>query len=182
MAISKSFLTVLTILTFVFLFYILFQVSSYNVKQNENQLNTVSFKTDKISIISQTDKTNQILIKNDSKVILLWTPMFGVIDWEMGYNSKYAGPDFFAKRNCPLNCVMTLQRDLLPSIDKYDAIVFHGVPEKKIALPSVRSPDQLYVHGILEAPPFVEYRLVKPHPISHLKNYYNLTMSFRYDF
>lgn len=174
MAVNKGFLVTLTIVICVLLFYVIIQLSSYDGKGIVNQVSVsvVSSKTN-ISLI------NSQSINNDTKTILLWMPMFGSNDWGAGYDTPIGGPDFFAKRNCPLNCAMTLQRDLLPSVDQFDAIVFHGVPDLQMFLPSVRAPHQLYVHGILEAPPYVESRWLTWHPLGHLKNFYNLTMSFR---
>ncbi|KAJ8955768.1 hypothetical protein NQ318_008642 [Aromia moschata] len=103
------------------------------------------------------------------KYILYWTQMFGRPDFNLGL-----GSDIF--RGCPVsNCYATDNKSYLP-VDRFDAILFHGV-EYSIKLhgrPKVRSQHQYYVYSSQESP-------LNTLQFPNLTDFYNWTMTYRLD-
>jgi alpha-1,3-fucosyltransferase len=52
---------------------------------------------------------------------------------------------------CPTkNCFFTHNRNYLPNVTDFDAILFHGAEYLHDSVPHDRSPRQLYVYTVLE--------------------------------
>jgi Fucosyltransferase, N-terminal len=82
--------------------------------------------------------------------VLFWTVFFNDHSWTTGPTSE-AGEELLKSVNCPVtNCLFTHNKTLLDSITLFDAIIFHGPEYRTTALPTVRSPHQLYVFSSLE--------------------------------
>lgn len=112
-----------------------------------------------------------------TRSILLWSSFFEDPRWKLPDDKL--GPDQFREDlRCPVyQCELSNQHDFLPSLDMYDAIVFHVAQPFPLLtpLPSVRRPEQTYVFALMEPPGETKHRL------SDEQNFYNLTMSYRLD-
>lgn len=114
---------------------------------------------------------------NKLRFILLWNTFFGDKRWSLSddlMDSSY----FLKELNCPVsNCVLTNQRDILPQLDMYDAIMFHTAQPFSLVnpIPKRRSWKQLYVFALVEPPGETK------HILSDENNFYNLTMTYRMD-
>ena len=96
-----------------------FSSSGSNFEQSSNNLLHKSLPP---KLFSGTGKNRTRL-----KTILYWNEFYGRYDtYDFGF-----GHEAFVENNCPVsNCFATKDRNLLPSIDMYDAIVIHirGLP------------------------------------------------------
>ncbi|KAG5676245.1 hypothetical protein PVAND_006094 [Polypedilum vanderplanki] len=119
--------------------------------------------------------SGEMSVKNSTKNILFWTRFFNNTDWYTG--EEEAGEEVLKSVQCPVtNCFFTHNKELLDGdITKFDAIAFHGPEFRTKPLPTVRSPDQLYIFVSLESPTAVIDDLTK------YKDFYNLTMTYRLD-
>ena len=109
--------------------------------------------------------------KTRLKTILYWNEFYGRYDtYDFGF-----GHEAFLEKNCAVsNCFATKDRNLLPSLDLYDAIIIHirGLPND---WPSTRSKDQRYIMLSIDAPiKLYEYRHLQKLP-------FNWTMTYRMD-
>lgn len=111
------------------------------------------------------------------RTILLWNSFFKNKRW--GFDEDTLGPDYFRdKMNCPVyRCDLTNNRDFLPAIEMYDAVLFHVAEPFPLlhSVPRVRAPHQLYVFALMEPPGETK------HVLSDEGGFYNLTMSYRLD-
>ncbi|KAM7348079.1 alpha-(1,3)-fucosyltransferase C isoform 1-T2 [Cochliomyia hominivorax] len=114
---------------------------------------------------------------NKIRFILLWNTFFGDKRWSLPDDLN--DPSYFRKEiNCPVSkCVLTNQRDVLPQIDMYDAILFHTAQPFPLInpIPKQRSWKQLYIFALMEPPGETK------HILSDEENFYNLTMTYRMD-
>jgi len=113
---------------------------------------------------------------NNTKYILLWTSFFGSKNWEL--QADVLDEEFFDRIKCNISaCVITSNRDLLPSTLDYDALIFHTtLPWKELGkIPEKRAPRQSYVMAILESPVHTRHDLQADH------DFYNMTMTYRLD-
>lgn len=101
------------------------------------------------------------------KYILIWNDNFNILGG-------------FTKRNlldsCAVkNCLVTYDRDMVPSLQDFDAIIFH-IPGKSFfsRSPAVRSAKQKYIFFSMESP--YNFRYVWNH-----YDFYNWTMTYRKD-
>lgn len=100
------------------------------------------------------------------KTILLWNSFFG-------YKNYLGKGDIF--RECPFNkCKVFNDRDYL-NVEDYDAILFHGNEMSEYEVPQKRKTTQFYVYINLESP--VNGKVHH----KYRKNYFNLTMTYRFD-
>jgi len=109
--------------------------------------------------------------KTRLKTILYWNEFYGCYDtYDFGF-----GHEAFLEKNCAVsNCFATKDRNLLPSLDLYDAIIIHirGLPND---WPSTRSKDQRYIMLSIDAP-------IKLYEYRHLQKLaFNWTMTYRMD-
>lgn len=125
---------------------------------------------------------NNLQFRNRQKTILLWTDFFGDLTWDINEinikNNYTVNETYFQKHNCLYkNCIITGNRNLLPSIDLYDALLFHTAEPFLLHefLPSKRNIKQLYIFAILESPAHTK------HDLNDEINIYNLTMTYRLD-
>lgn len=106
---------------------------------------------------------------SQDKTILYWNGFFGEKDFSLG-EGRLA-------QNCPIykNCFATHRRSLI-NVEKYDAIIFHGINEEfnPKDLPDKRRPEQRYVFAALESP---SNRYVD----RELNDFYNATMTYQLD-
>lgn len=113
----------------------------------------------------------------ETRSILLWSPFFDNARWSLPADTL--GPTQFRDDlKCPVyQCELSNQHDYLPSLDMYDAIVFHTATPFPVLLPlpSRRSPHQSYVFALLEPPGETK------HLLSDEQYFYNLTMTTRLD-
>ncbi|XP_067120166.1 alpha-(1,3)-fucosyltransferase C-like [Centruroides vittatus] len=110
---------------------------------------------------------SSVLLRSD-KVILLWTPFFGIRDY------MPVGEGALSHSGCPESrCEVTTDRTrLLHS----EAIVFHCRDVSVVDLPLHRKPEQKWIYYCLEAPPhsyFAAFRF--------MRRMFNWTMSYRLD-
>lgn len=115
-------------------------------------------------------------VTNDKeKIILFRTTFFTSENWLMPNLTN--GYEYLKRINCPVsNCIFTHDKNYLSEPYLYDAIVFHAAqPWIAMDLPKTRSPHQSYVAVMLEAPPNIKHNLILDH------NFYNLTMTYRFD-
>ncbi|KAI8124089.1 alpha-(1,3)-fucosyltransferase C-like [Lucilia cuprina] len=114
---------------------------------------------------------------NKLRFILLWNDFFGDTRWSLPDDLN--DPAFFRQgMKCPISdCVLTNQRDIMPHIDMYDAILFHTAQPFPLvnSIPKRRSGKQLYVFALMEPPGETK------HILSDENNFYNLTMTYRMD-
>jgi Fucosyltransferase, N-terminal len=113
---------------------------------------------------------------NDTKYILLWTSFFDSKNWEL--QADVLDEEYFDRIKCNINaCVITSNRDLLPSTLDYDALLFHAaLPWKQLGqIPEKRDPHQSYVMAILESPIHTQHDLQADH------DFFNMTMTYRLD-
>lgn len=109
------------------------------------------------------------IIRNGSKYILYWDKMWSYDDYGFGFGSK----NF---QNCRVkNCFTTKDKELMP-IDKFDALIFHGVEfYKRIwSNPSKRDPKQVYIYFNMESPfntPSLQLKMTH--------SFYNWTLTYR---
>lgn len=109
---------------------------------------------------------------SNTKTILIWNSCFDSPYCDLGN-----GVESFLNHDCPIyDCFVTKDRNFIP-IDQFDAILFHG-PDFysmfSLNHPSKRSEKQNYVYFSLETP--IKF------PVSHnLDNFFNLTMTYRFD-
>ena len=87
-----------------------------------------------------------------SKKILYFNNYFDHLDWNFGFGH---GP--FVKFGCPVtNCYVTNNRDLVGSMAKFDAILFHGryMDKRVVKVPNQqkRGKKQTYVFFLMESP------------------------------
>ncbi|EFA05856.1 alpha-(1,3)-fucosyltransferase C [Tribolium castaneum] len=116
------------------------------------------------------DDKPTFLDNNDTKTILYWTPMFQSLNFYLGLGSK-----IFEK--CAYNnCYATYVKNERP-VEKFDAIIFHGVEyqEKWFGKPQKRNPNQVYIFSNQESP------VNTPSFIRDFDNFYNWTMTYRLD-
>lgn len=93
--------------------------------------------------------TETIIETGGTKNILFWTRFFNNPDWYTGKDE--AGEEILKSVQCPVtNCFFTHNKELLGDIRKFDAIAFHGPEFRRVPLPNVRSPEQLYIFVSLE--------------------------------
>lgn len=114
--------------------------------------------------------------QNHPRSILLWNAFFGDHRWKLPDDTL--GPDYFRDQDCPIvNCVLTNNRDYLPAIDMFDAIVFHVAEHFPFLqpIPHRRSPEQQYVFALMEPPGETK------HVLGNEEKFYNLTMTYRLD-
>ncbi|XP_030381072.1 alpha-(1,3)-fucosyltransferase C [Scaptodrosophila lebanonensis] len=109
--------------------------------------------------------------------ILLWTSFFGDERWKLSKDTLE--PEQFRDLlHCPIHqCLISNRRDLLPSIEDYDAIVFHVAEPFSLlhSVPARRKAHQAYVFALMEPPGETKHRL------SDERFFYNLTMTYRLD-
>lgn len=83
----------------------------------------------------------------DKKFIVFWTRFFNMPTW--GINQETYGEDYLKSINCSFTqCVFTHKKDYFNKTTDYDAVIFHGweyFPGQLIDVPSIRSPNQLYI-------------------------------------
>lgn len=83
----------------------------------------------------------------DKKFIVFWTRFFNMPTW--GVNQETYGEDYLKSINCSFTqCVFTHKKDYFNKTTDYDAVIFHGweySPGQLIDVPSIRSPNQLYI-------------------------------------
>lgn len=83
---------------------------------------------------SKTTTKHKSTAKISKKYILFWTTRYNSPDWGFG------------RKNIPVdNCVFTNKRNLLDSLDKYDALMFHVSDKSWRENPKVRSSNQSYI-------------------------------------
>eukprot|EP00093_Oithona_nana_P007513 07513.XXX_139120_130865_1 [CDS] Oithona nana genome sequencing. len=118
-------------------------------------------------------RNRQLLLNNKTqlKTILYWNEFYGRYDtYDFGF-----GHEAFVEKNCAFsNCFATKDRNLLPSIDMYDAIIIHirGLPND---WPLKRSQAQRYIMLSIDAP-------IKLYEYRHLEKLaFNWTMTYRLD-
>lgn len=112
-----------------------------------------------------------------TRSILLWSSFFDDARWKLPFD-KLAPEQFRDVLQCPVyQCELSNQHDFLPSLDMYDAIVFHAAEPFPVLkpLPKHRRPEQSYVFALLEPPGETKHRL------SDEQNFYNLSMTYRLD-
>ncbi|XP_068158833.1 alpha-(1,3)-fucosyltransferase C [Drosophila tropicalis] len=112
-----------------------------------------------------------------TRSILLWSEFFGDPRWSLP-GDTLGPPDFRDELKCPVyQCELTNNHDFLPSLDMYDAIVFHVAEPFPFleSLPSKRRAQQTYVFASMESPGETK------HQLSNEQNFYNLTMTYRLD-
>ncbi|EDW00427.1 GH12859 [Drosophila grimshawi] len=133
-------------------------------------------------LLNQYGILRQYLVSNPAKQsatrsILIWSSFFGDERWKLPFDTL--GPQQFRDDlHCPVyQCELSNRHDYLPSLELYDAIVFHMAEPFPLtaAFPLHRSPHQTYVFALLEPPGETKHRL------SDEQNFYNLTMSYRLD-
>ncbi len=95
---------------------------------------------------------SRVQVKNgtgggSTKYILYWNEAYGSKEYGFCCGAK-PYQDFGCKFR---NCHVTNNRSLLPSIDQFDAILFHQRSLDKNDLPAKRSPHQKYIMYILES-------------------------------
>lgn len=108
-------------------------------------------------------------VSKDQPRILLWTTFHGL--WPGELDPTMTGE--VRTTNCPFNCSVTNDRDLLESSD---AIVFHMRDIYLDDLPPTRTYSQKWVFWTMEAPPYSETGYLQSIP-----NMFNWTMSYRSD-
>ncbi|XP_064555573.1 alpha-(1,3)-fucosyltransferase C [Drosophila montana] len=112
-----------------------------------------------------------------TRSILLWSSFFGDRRWKLPFDAL--GPQQFRDElKCPVyQCELSNRHDFLPSLELYDAIVFHVAQPFPLLkpLPARRSPHQAYVFALMEPPGETK------HQLSDELNFYNLTMTYRLD-
>ncbi|KAH8329920.1 hypothetical protein KR067_007643, partial [Drosophila pandora] len=112
-----------------------------------------------------------------TRTILIWNKFFGDPRWKLSWDTL--GPqELRDELQCPVyTCELSNKHDYLPSLDMYDAIVFHAAEMYSIfePVPSPRSPHQAYVFALMEPPGETKHRL------DDEIGFYNLTMTYRLD-
>ncbi|VDM97398.1 unnamed protein product [Thelazia callipaeda] len=110
-------------------------------------------------------------LKMKQKIMLVWTTFFGESP-ENRLHILDACPDLKSK------CLVTADRSLVNSAD---AIIFHFMDGdfQLDDLPKIRFPFQRYVFLTVEAPP--SYRTVQRNSLHAPHNFFNWTMTYRYD-
>ncbi|KAH8283256.1 hypothetical protein KR044_006660 [Drosophila immigrans] len=115
--------------------------------------------------------------RSPTRSILLWSDFFGDPRWSLPDDTL--GPDDFRDTlHCAVHqCELSNRHDFMPTLDEYDAIVFHVAQPFPLLqpLPLHRQPHQTYVFALMEPPGETKHRL------SDERNFYNLTMSYRLD-
>lgn len=124
------------------------------------------------------DHMRQRQTEDRSKYVLLYTNFFDVKNWKL--TAETVGPDYFRAIQCPVtDCVLTNNRELLPAITDYDALVFHIAEPWAYSLfekvPKLRSPRQIYVAANMESPAHTKHLLAGDH------DFFNWTMTYRLD-
>jgi Fucosyltransferase, N-terminal len=129
------------------------------------------------SVIRETVMTSDITFHtNDTKYILLWTSFFDSKNWEL--QADVLDKQYFDRIKCNINdCVITSNRDLLPSTLDYDALLFHAaLPWRDLdQIPKRRNVHQSYVMAILESPVHTRHDLQGDY------DFFNMTMTYRLD-
>ena len=129
-----------------------------------------------ISLFKNDNGTNNLAVSDtgsDVKLILFWTPFFGVKDYGFGM-----GRNAFIKAECPVsNCRTTTDRDL---VNQSDAIIFHPFDVNVKDLPTHRMAHQRFILFFFEA--YVSHRNfpVFQNPVTNLQ-FFNWTMTYRRD-
>ncbi|TDG40097.1 hypothetical protein AWZ03_013481 [Drosophila navojoa] len=112
-----------------------------------------------------------------TRTILLWSSFFGNRRWNLPYDTL--GPQQFREDlGCPVyQCELSNRHEFLPSLELYDAIVYHVAQPFPLLLPlpARRSPHQAYVFALMEPPGETK------HQLSDERHFYNLTMTYRLD-
>ncbi|KAH8419770.1 hypothetical protein KR009_002291 [Drosophila setifemur] len=112
-----------------------------------------------------------------TRTILLWNEFFGDPRWKLSWDTL--GPQELREElRCPVyKCELSNKHDYLPSVDMYDAIVFHAAEMYPLLkpFPTRRSPHQMYVFSLMESPGETKHRL------DDELDFYNLTMTYRLD-
>lgn len=112
--------------------------------------------------------TQSFITPRSDKLILLWTPFFGVSDY------MPVGEGALAQSGCPEpHCEVTIDRSRL---QESEAIVFHCRDVSVVDLPVFRAPEQKWIYYCLESPHhsyFAAFRF--------MKHMFNWTMSYRLD-
>uniref|UniRef100_A0A0A1XS94 Fucosyltransferase n=1 Tax=Zeugodacus cucurbitae TaxID=28588 RepID=A0A0A1XS94_ZEUCU len=106
----------------------------------------------------------------EGNVVLFWNGFFEDTRWTLPVDTLHA-------QCAQVNCIFTNQRDFLPAISDYAAIVFHTARTFPLfnGTPRQRASNQLYVFAQLESPEHTW------HNLNAERNFYNLTMSYRLD-
>ncbi|XP_004525866.1 alpha-(1,3)-fucosyltransferase C [Ceratitis capitata] len=111
------------------------------------------------------------------RTILFWNSFFNNKRW--GLDEDTVGPDYFRDnlRCHEYRCDLTNNRDFLPDIELFDAVLFHAAEPYPFlqSVPSKRAAQQHYVFALMEPPGETK------HVLSDEGNFYNLTMSYRLD-
>ncbi|XP_037931601.1 alpha-(1,3)-fucosyltransferase C [Teleopsis dalmanni] len=115
--------------------------------------------------------------RGSTRTILFWNSFFGNKRWSLPEDTL--GPAYFRDELlCPVyKCEITNVKDFLPSVDMYDAIVFHTAePFYWIeSVPAKRADNQFYVFALMEPPGETK------HVLNDENYFYNLTMTYRLD-
>lgn len=124
------------------------------------------------------DHIRQHRTEDRSKYVLLYTNFFDVKNWKL--TAETVGPDFFRSIECPVtDCILTNNRELLPAITDYDALVFHIAEPWSYSMfekvPKLRSLRQIYVAANMESPAHTKHLLEGDH------HFFNWTMTYRLD-
>ncbi|KAK4878319.1 hypothetical protein RN001_010825 [Aquatica leii] len=108
--------------------------------------------------------------KENVKHILFWTPFFSIEDYLIGFGSKPFSQCEYK------NCFFTNNKSFL-SVDKFDAILFHGsiYDKNRYGEPPTRKPNQVYVYVNGEPP------LLTAPNLKLFNSFYNWTMTYRLD-
>ncbi|XP_070499670.1 alpha-(1,3)-fucosyltransferase C-like [Chironomus tepperi] len=115
-------------------------------------------------------------LQNEKNVtnILFWIKYWNDPSWYIGGDEE--GEQMLQSIGCPTKkCFFTHNRNYLPNITDFDAILFHGAEYLHDSVPHERSQHQLYVYTVLESP-FLCFE-----NLNRFQNFFNLTMTYRFD-
>ncbi|XP_053949982.1 alpha-(1,3)-fucosyltransferase C [Anastrepha ludens] len=143
-------------------------------------INAPAFNQYKILRAYQNQIDNEVAEKGRSgrpRTILLWNSFFEDKRWGLSEDSM--GPNYFRDEfNChEYRCDLTNNRDFLPTIEMFDAVLFHTAQPFPLLqpVPRRRSPHQQYVFALMEPPGETK------HVLTDEAGFYNMTMSYRLD-
>ncbi|KAK6179569.1 hypothetical protein SNE40_011896 [Patella caerulea] len=145
------------------LVFVVVIVVGYTLLTNEDLNDTSNIKNNPTKIFPE-----RTVSQRDIKRILFWTKSYGSITWETNSISD-------AFKGCAVSkCIFTADKSL---VSESDALLFHP-PDiiSTFSLPSVRSPEQIYIYASLEPPP--NHYLVN---LRKYSNYFNWTFGYRSD-
>ena len=147
--------------------------SGQNIHKVFNENSTLKSLT---SHLHKASEPRQVEPPNRSKLILIYTPLFGKLPWPGLSEADYNFTNWNHKACHATNCKLTYNKTLIPSAD---VVLFHGrdMPSvKEMKRISIRRPAiQRWVYFIHESP------IYTPYDPGIYNGFFNWTMTYRRD-